>query len=40
MIPTRVVFIIRIPSVKMEMSWVSFATWDHTKPKLILKPSS
>lgn len=30
MIPTRVVFIIKIPSVKMEMSWVSLATWDYT----------
>lgn len=36
MIPTRVVFIIRMPSVKMEMSWVSLATCDHMKQKHIL----
>lgn len=33
MIPTRVVFIIRIPSVKMEMSWVSLATCGRIKKK-------
>ena len=27
MIPTRVVFIMSIPSVKTEMAWVSLATW-------------
>lgn len=33
MIPTKVVFIIRMPSVKMEMSWVSLATYNHVKKK-------
>lgn len=33
MIPTRVVFIIRIPSVKMEMAWVSLATCNSGKQK-------
>ncbi|EGV91201.1 hypothetical protein I79_026176 [Cricetulus griseus] len=31
MMPTRVVFIIKMPSVKMEMAWVSLATFSREK---------
>lgn len=31
MMPTKVVFIIKMPSVKMEIAWVSLATFNKEK---------